>query len=201
MKKDLQSAPEKKPHLRGEPIVREVLDSTIHRLAEVGYGALRIEDVAARAGVNKTTVYRRYPTKQELVRAALMAMTTERFQTPDTGSLRGDLLACAERVAYFMGSVEGGCMSRVLVVDRLDPELSDIVSAIREANDAKPKVLFERAVARGEIGSSEHATMLVRTLIGALHNKIHVHQEPVTPEYREKLVDMLLGGVLAMSRS
>lgn len=191
---------DRKTLVRGEPVVKEVLEATVQLLAAVGYTALRVEDVAARAGVNKTTVYRRYPTKQDLVRAALMAMTVERFPPPDTGSLRGDLLAVTEFMAEFMRSAEGGCVSRVIFVDEIDPELRVIVEAIREANDAKPRVLFERAVKRGEIASAEHANMVARTLLGGIHNTIHVHREAVTPEYREKLVDMLLGGVLAMSR-
>jgi AcrR family transcriptional regulator len=48
-------------------VVRGVMEATLAELALTGYGALRIEDVAVRAGVNKTTVYRRWPTKEELV--------------------------------------------------------------------------------------------------------------------------------------
>lgn len=191
---------DRKSVVRGEPVVKEVLEATVQLLSAVGYAALRVEDVAARAGVNKTTVYRRYPTKQDLVRAALMAMTVERFPPPDTGSLRGDLLAVTEFMAEFMHSAEGGCVSRVIFVDDIDPELRVIVEAIREANDAKPRLLFERAVKRGEIDSAKHAHLVARTLLGGIHNTIHVHREAVTPQFRENLVDMLLAGVVAISR-
>ena len=65
---------EKRELVRGEPVVQRVLDATIAEMARVGYRALRIEDVAARAGVNKTTVYRRWPEKGALLREALAAM-------------------------------------------------------------------------------------------------------------------------------
>src|SRR5262245_40170336 len=86
------------PLVRGEAVVRGVLTAALEELGQTGYGALRIEDVAARAGVNKTTVYRRWPTKEDLVRAALLAMTVDKFVVPNTGSLRGDLLEMARRM-------------------------------------------------------------------------------------------------------
>src|SRR5262245_2839968 len=82
----------KSPLVRGEPVVRGILGAALTELARTGYGALRIEDVAARAGVNKTTVYRRWSTKEDLVRAALLSITNDRFTPPNTGSLRTDLL-------------------------------------------------------------------------------------------------------------
>ena len=65
-----------------------VLSAVLQELSRVGYRGLRIEDVALRAGVNKTTVYRRWPTKIELVRAALVCDSTCRIPHPDTGTLR-----------------------------------------------------------------------------------------------------------------
>src|SRR4051794_31864923 len=82
----------RRPLVRGEPVVRGVLGAALEELGRRGYGALKIDDVAMRAGVNKTTVYRRWPTKEDLVRAALLSITADRFVIPDTGSLRSDLL-------------------------------------------------------------------------------------------------------------
>src|SRR5689334_5086908 len=74
---------------RSERVVRDVLTAAVAELARVGYVALRVEDVAAGAGVNKTTVYRRWPTKAALVTAALR--TTDEPELPETGALRQDL--------------------------------------------------------------------------------------------------------------
>ncbi|HEY4158264.1 MAG TPA: helix-turn-helix domain-containing protein, partial [Polyangiaceae bacterium] len=76
---------------RAARIVNEVLRTTAEELTRVGYVALRVEDVALRSSVNKTTIYRRWPTKPELVAAALR-FAVRRPEAPDTGSLRGDLL-------------------------------------------------------------------------------------------------------------
>src|SRR5262249_40598485 len=75
---------------RSERVVRAVLAATTAELGRVGYAALRMEDVATTAGVNKTTVYRRWPTKADLVGAAMRGLGAPAQPAPDTGSLRGD---------------------------------------------------------------------------------------------------------------
>src|SRR3984885_1261290 len=76
---------------RSARVVAEVLRATAEELARVGYAALRMEDVARAAGVNKTTVYRRWPTKMRLVAEAMRHERERRSVAPDTGSLREDL--------------------------------------------------------------------------------------------------------------
>src|SRR6185295_9319184 len=76
---------------RSERVVRDVLDASAKELARVGYAALRMDDVAAAAGVNKTTVYRRWPTKSDLVRATFESLAQGPIATPAMGSIREDL--------------------------------------------------------------------------------------------------------------
>src|SRR5271154_2611054 len=78
---------------RSERVVRDVTRATAAELARVGYEALRVEDVAAQAGVNKTTVYRRWPNKADLVAAVLRNAKGEPDELPDLGSVSADLLA------------------------------------------------------------------------------------------------------------
>ena len=81
-------------------------------LVEHGYESLNVEDVAQRAGVHKTTVYRRWPTKAELVADAVRERSADRVEVPDTGSLAGDLQALARAVVASIGSAEGSAMIR-----------------------------------------------------------------------------------------
>src|ERR1700729_389630 len=84
---------------RGKPRERAILSAVISLLGETGYEAMTMDAVAARAHASKTTIYRRWPGKSELVRAAVDAYIAARvLPTPnqggeDRGSLRGDLLA------------------------------------------------------------------------------------------------------------
>src|SRR6185369_2792274 len=106
-----------KARARGEPVVRDVLAATLAELAGAGYAGLRVEDVAARAKVNKTTVYRRWPTKEDLVRAALLSMTAEVSEAPNTGSLRGDLLAIARVMVELTASAEMQGIARIMFAE------------------------------------------------------------------------------------
>ena len=89
---------------RGEPRERAILSAVISLLGETGYEAMTMDAVAARAHASKTTIYRRWPGKAELVRAAVDAHITSRVLgtpergTRDSGSLRGDLstIECLE---------------------------------------------------------------------------------------------------------
>jgi AcrR family transcriptional regulator len=78
---------------RAADVVDRVVDATFDELSRVGYTAMRVEDIAARSGVNKTTIYRRWPTKAELLTNAVIEATKKRGPSIDTGSLRGDLHA------------------------------------------------------------------------------------------------------------
>src|SRR5664280_981865 len=78
---------------RSERAERAILDTTAQLLEERGFVDLTIEDVALHAGVGKATIYRRWPTKGMLAFDAFRAEFLARQPLPDTGSLRGDLLA------------------------------------------------------------------------------------------------------------
>src|SRR3978361_1317186 len=116
---------------RAARVVSDVLTATAEELSRVGYAALRVEDVAARSGVNKTTIYRRWPTKPELVGAALRSVW-ETPEVPDTGSLRSDFVASLSKSATFAMSPIGRGLTRVIQVERAHPELEPIARSLRE---------------------------------------------------------------------
>src|SRR5262249_15321156 len=107
----------KPPQVRGEPMVRTVLGVTLDELARRGFAALRVEDVADRACVNKTTVYRRWPTKSALVRAALLTIGGDEVCAPDTGSLRGDLLQIGHQMVEIATSPRGRSIIRMILAE------------------------------------------------------------------------------------
>ena len=88
-------------------MVKSVLEAAIAEIARVGYAALRVDEVAARAGVNKTTVYRRWPTKPALVTAAIRSLFGVQTEPPDTGALEGDLMPSCRRAAAKVRKAEG----------------------------------------------------------------------------------------------
>lgn len=181
---------------RGEQVVASVLEATIAELARVGFGALSVEEVADRAGVNKTTVYRRWPTKADLVRAALLQMTCERFPLPDTGSLRADLVAVLRQAAAYFSRPEGQGIVRSMLAEGQDPVLARIGKSIRESKDRSTELVVERAIARGEAPAGTDAHAIVGLLLGDILRRLVLDNEPVDDGYFDRTVDLVLRGAL-----
>lgn len=186
----------RKPAPRGKSVVESVLMAAREELARVGYRALRIEDVATRAGVHKTTIYRRFPEKIDLVRATMQELFHENFQTKDTGSLRGDLIHFGQVITAFFQSVEGQSLVRMMTTEGTDPELRSIVESVRANKEALPKRVIEGAVTRGEIHPATDGELLFKTLVGAIHHRLFAMEQCVSELNLAKLVDLLLYGVL-----
>jgi AcrR family transcriptional regulator len=186
---------EKRELVRGEPIVQRVLAATIEELSCVGYRALRIEDVASRAEVNKTTVYRRWPEKCGLVRDALRCAAAGKFITPETGSLRSDLVAMGRHLVEAFSTPRGRSIVRMMVAESTDDELSDIKRDFREERAALPLAVLGSAIARGEISKDADLQLLLNTFIGSIQHRLFFMSEPVTDAYLGQLVDLLIEGV------
>lgn len=194
------TTPRGKLRARGSPVVARVLRATIEELARIGYGALSIEDVANRAGVNKTTVYRRWATKSELVRAALRSMGDDKVCEVSTGSLRGDLLAVGRSIIAFTASPEGRSILRMVLAEGMEPELAAIATSLRREREASPRALVDAAVARGEIARDADAMLLMETLFGAIIQRLFISHQPLNESFLERIVDLLLSGVARTTR-
>jgi AcrR family transcriptional regulator len=186
--------------VRGEPVVRGILAATMEELAHTGYSALRIEDVATRAGVNKTTIYRRWPTKEELVRAALLSMGDDTFCAPNTGSLRLDLLAAARKIVAIAGSPQGRSISRVIVAEGPDSELMTIAKSLRDVHEVVLRSMIEAAKSRGEIAPGIDAMLLFNVLGAIIHERLFLNRESIDDGFLNSLLDLLLLGASPRTR-
>jgi AcrR family transcriptional regulator len=150
---------------RSERIVQQVLVATVAELAESGYGAFRMDAVSTSAGVNKTTIYRRWPSKALLVSAAVewMRRFVHDVPLPDTGSLERDLTEAFRRRLGFRDRIEGQAWARLLA-EKHDPEVGAVISAaVKERSDAW-YTMVTRAVARGELPSGTDPRLLLQML-------------------------------------
>jgi AcrR family transcriptional regulator len=183
------------PQPRGEAVVHTVLDATLTQLAEVGYTRLSIPDVATAAGVNKTSVYRRWPTKAELVRDALGSAMSHADEVLDTGTLRGDLIVLAGTVAAFMQSSVGMAVVRIMLAEGGNPEVRALGSTAYQASSSQgPWMVIKRAIERGEWQRSKDPSLLLFTIAGALMHRVLVEQRDVPDTYIQQLVDLVLLG-------
>jgi AcrR family transcriptional regulator len=176
-------------------VVKAVLDATLTLLAEVGFARLSIPDVAVAANVNKTSIYRRWPTKAELVRDALGVAMSHADQAPDTGSLRGDLIALARTVGAFMQSPVGKAVVRIMLAEGGNPEVRALGSTAYQALGPQgPQVVVMRAIERGEWSRTTDPSLLLFTLAGAIMHRVLVEQREVPDKYIKQLVDLVLQG-------
>ncbi|MFO0587719.1 MAG: TetR/AcrR family transcriptional regulator [Polyangiaceae bacterium] len=189
----------KEPLVRGDAIVTRVLDATLQELSQSGYRALRVEDVAARARVNKTTVYRRWPTKADLVRDTLVRKANFAFVLPQTGSIRGDLLGAAKVFVKYATDPIGRSLVRMFAAESSDPEVIAIARSLRERDETGPRRIIEAAIARGELAPGLDHSLILHAMVGALHHRLFFVQGPLDDGFLEGLVDLLLRGALASS--
>lgn len=178
--------------VRGEAIVARVLEATIEELALSGYAALALERVAARAGVNRTTIFRRWPTKPELVRAALQRATGALNFDWDTGSLRGDLKILIERAGETMLAPGMLGFLQTMLGARDEPELLELAAEAEFAKVGAVMAFFVRAEQRGELRPELDKQLFLDGLMGLLTVKLVYHRQPVTPEFVERLLDHII---------
>jgi AcrR family transcriptional regulator len=172
-----------------------ILTATTDLLAEVGYRALTIEGVAARAGVAKTTVYRWWPTKGALVIEAVSLALPKPAQ-PETGDLRHDLLIAVRRAMHTIARTPTGAVIPALAADVMsDPQLAEQFRSqlIRPRRSAVVDVI-RRAAARGELPREVDTDLLLDVYAGVVFYRILISGEPVTELLAEQLVDLLLNG-------
>ena len=133
------------------PREAELLAVTLQLLQEHGYDRLTVDAVAAKARASKATVYRRWPSKAELVLAAFIEGVRQVAVPPDTGTLRGDLLHMGEVICQ-QGQQHAGTIRAVLVEVGRSPALNDVMQRqFVEQRKALMGHILQQAVARGEI--------------------------------------------------
>ncbi len=130
-----------------------ILQATLEVLAETGYERMTTDMVAARAGASKATLYRRWPSKAELVVEAVASLVDEPATSlPDTGSLKGDLTAWIQPPESASSAWKLQIMAGLLPMLRRDSDLARVVQhRIVQPRIAAVRAVLERAQIRGEI--------------------------------------------------
>ena len=148
---------------RGEAREQAILSAVIALLGEAGYEAMTMDAVAARAHASKATIYRRWPGKPELVRAAVRAHVAGRvLSAPDHGSLRGDLLAVMRAMRSHLTPEFMAMMSGLVHAMRDDRDLAGSLRSLL-AEDSVSEQVVGRAVVRGELPAHAAAALVQLT--------------------------------------
>jgi AcrR family transcriptional regulator len=176
-------------------VVERVLEVALQELARVGFARVSVPEIAERAGLNKTSVYRRWPTKEALVAAALGSAMGHETALPDTGTMRGDMLAFALRAAGWAESPLGRGVMRTLWADGESPEVRALVQGLVRSQSPGPRAIFDRAKARGEIPATADVRMALTVVAGAIAHRTFVEGARATPAFVRRLVDLVAQGL------
>jgi AcrR family transcriptional regulator len=186
-----------RPGGRAERVRTSVLQAAAELLTEVGYDKMSVEEVAARAGVHKTTVYRRWPTKAELTADATALNSADAVPIPDTGDLVKDLKSLARDIVANIGTEGGARRSRsIAAAAASSDELATAMHGFWAHRLTLSAQVIERAIQRGELPTDTDATLIIETVIGPLWVRLLLTGEPITEELADQVVELVTPGIL-----
>jgi len=176
---------------RGDALLTAIFDAVFEELATHGYEALSVERVAERARTGKASIYRRWPNKLELVVDALDSTLPSFEDPPDTGSVRGDLVAVFTEMARSM-SDPSGCAVRSCILGQ-EPALADILrQRVLPPRKAMVVAILRRGAERGEVrpGAVSERVAAVGPML--LHGEVVQHGLPLPGGTVEAIVDEVI---------
>jgi AcrR family transcriptional regulator len=171
-----------------------ILDATRDLLAAEGYGAFTVDRLAARARVSKSTIYRRWPSKEHLVIAAFDSLPP--LQAPDHGDAAAEL---ADLVLQFVAIMRGSPLGDVLlplVAERArNPDLSAALDPWIQRRRGPMKQVIARAVQRGQLPAGTDPDMAEDALMGAVLLRLYFAPGDLGPAAVQALVGLVLRGL------
>ena len=178
---------------------RAILRAAVDLLADEGYGGVTMEGVAARAGVGKATVYRRWPCKSALVVDAVTACRESGSQPPDTGSTRDDLLVFVRGFMHHLRTSDAGRVMPALVAElSRNPELAaEFREGFVQPRRAKVLEAVRRGVERGEVRPDVDAELIADGVVALLMHRFLVTGMEIDDELPDRVVDVLWRGIAA----
>jgi len=175
-------------------VVDRVVAATFQELSRVGYTVMRVEDIAARSGVIKTTIYRRWPTKADLLTSAVMEFAKRHVPPIDTGSLRGDLRASL-LAAFSLTRYEQGFL-RVIQMERSVEAVDALARGMRDRLKDMRGVMVRRGISRGELPPGVDVALLV-DLVSAPVQRALLFNEKMDGPSVDRVLDVVLAGAAA----
>ncbi|HEX4219636.1 MAG TPA: TetR/AcrR family transcriptional regulator [Acidimicrobiales bacterium] len=188
------SDPEHRPSgARAGAREQAILDAALELVLEVGYDRLSMDALAERAHAGKATIYRHWSGKAEVVFEALRRRHSGEELVPDTGSLRGDLLATIASIDASVSSEDGALISGLLCAMRTDPVLANLMrTQVVDSKRTNCLQLVDRAVARGELPPSATGDVLFEVMPAMVTTRLVINGEELTEEFAVHLVDDIL---------
>jgi AcrR family transcriptional regulator len=171
---------------------RVILEAALAELGDVGYGALTIESVAARAGVGKSTIYRHWSGKLALVEDAFRTLKAQ-ARVPESGSIRERIISFLEQIASLVvESTYSACMPALIEAAERDPQVRAFHCDFSAERRAVLIDVLRDAVVAGELPADTDPELLADALVGPIVMRRLMFYEPLDPKLVPALVDQVL---------
>lgn len=167
--------------------------AAIELLREVGYERLSIEAVALRAHVSKSTIYRRWKNKAQLITDAVHHYAFCKVPAIDTGTLRGDLIEIITEKVKTMKSADGQLFAGLMAAAQNDSDLSNILATSMSAGASHAHAaIFARAIQRGEISTSVKPEKIYELVPAVIGFRLFMTHQGINRKFIENFVDEIL---------
>ncbi len=187
-----------RPGGRTARVAESVFAAAIAELSSRDYADISVESIAARAGVHKTTVYRRWGSKAEIIRQALGGAAAAHIPVPDAGGIEQDLRELARAVQSVLSDPGGAAITRALIVGGLgSPEIAGLMSQFWAGRLAAISVIVDRATGRGQLPAGTDPAALMHALAAPLYYELLVTQVPSTERDADRSAAAALAAALA----
>ena len=181
---------------RGRPRDRtldaRILEQVLALLASHGYAGLTLDELAARSGVAKTTILRRWPSKAAVAAAGVERLALQSVDVPDSGTLWGDLHALLHAAVDTFARGSGQFVPRLLREAGHHPEITDLLFTVIHTRRQAYRRVLALAIARGELAPTEDQELLIDLLIGPIWTRLLITRDPITQEYVDSNVEAVL---------
>ena len=171
-----------------------ILASALELLGEGGLGRVTIDEVSRRSGVAKTTIYRHWPTRADLVIDTCAQLSTSQ-SAPDTGSFAGDATALLSDLATLLERERWATvLPSVVDAAERDQQLAAVHAGLQESQVAPYRAVIERAIARGELPAQTDVPAVISALVGPLFYRRWFSREPIDAVFVRHLVEAAMSG-------
>ncbi|MGW2661494.1 TetR/AcrR family transcriptional regulator [Nocardia tengchongensis] len=183
------SAPRKRTGGRSARVRQSILSATVAQIAEHGLEGLTISEVAERAGVAETTIYRRWGTRTALVADAVAALAAEANPVPDTGTLRGDLQQLADQITHLISQPGIARLLGSALALSVDPDVAAARRHFWEDRFERTSQVITRAIDRGELTIDADPREVMETLAAPLYFRLLVGDRPLDGPFIARCID------------
>ena len=169
-----------------------VLATTAELLFERGFAGASVDEIARRSGVAKTTIYRHWPTRADLLRDACSTIGTPQT-APDTGSVEADVTALMTDLARMLRTARWtSVLPSIIDAAERDPDIADMYGQLQHGYSAPLETVILRAVRRGELPGDTDTAMLVAALTGPLFFRRWFSRDPLSDEFVRQIVGRVI---------